>query len=287
MGFRSGSPAGAWYRTLTREARAPSTERILVIALTALITIAPLVSLAAATPVAVAIVAITIVAWRLRALAAASVGIFSVACVVLGIAGIGPQQVVFSVAFVISAVIVWRVSWLRGATRWLQRGTLDEKLVAFAVGIAVLSGLTLLAWYAITRPNLADVLETYVPDQPLWLLVPGALLFSMLNAAIEEGAYRGLLLGALDATLGRAEARLHGERAKTGPIPVLLQAIAFGALHLQGGFPRGAVGVGLAFVYGILLGVLRRRAGGLLAPWTAHVLTDLAIAGILLALVRN
>src|SRR5436853_7726754 len=89
-------------------------ERLLVIALTALITIAPLVSLAAATPVAIAIVVLTIVAWRLRALAATSVAIFSVACVVLGIAGTGPPQVVFSVRFVISALIVWRVSCCRG-----------------------------------------------------------------------------------------------------------------------------------------------------------------------------
>src|SRR3989475_8648187 len=250
-------------------------ERLLVIALTALITIAPLVPLAAATPVAIAIVVFTIVAWRLRALAATSVGILSVACVVLGIAGIGPQQVVFSVAFVISALIVWRVPWLREATVWFQRGAFDKSLLAFAAGIAGLAAVALLIWYGITRPDLGDLVRTYVGDQPLWLLIPGAVVFSMLNAAIEEGAYRGLLLGALDATL------------RPGLVPVLLQAVAFGALHLQGGFPRGVVGVGLAFVYGVLLGALRRRAGGLLAPWTAHVLTDLAIAGIVLALVRS
>src|SRR5216117_2236066 len=118
MGIRSGSPAGTWSQSLTRQTRELRTEQLLVIALTALITIAPLVSLAAATPVAIAIVVLTIVAWRLRALAATSVGIFSVACVVLGIAGIGPQQVVFSVSLAIAALIVWRVPWLREATVW-------------------------------------------------------------------------------------------------------------------------------------------------------------------------
>jgi len=83
------------------------------------------------------------------------------------------------------------------------------------------------------------------------------------------------------------DARLDRERAEASALPVFLQAIAFSALHLQGGFPRGVVGVGLAFVYGLLLGALRRRAGGLLAPWVAHVFTDLAIAGIMLALVRR
>jgi membrane protease YdiL (CAAX protease family) len=259
---------------LSREARAPR-EPALVVALTGLITIAPLVPLAAAPAVAAAILVLTLLAWRRRAPAAAALGIFSVVCVVLGAAGIGPQQVVFSAAFAIAAAIVWRVPWLRGATAWFGRGGFDVTLLALCVGIALLSGAALLIWYAIARPDLADLLRTFVPDQPLWLLVPGALLFSMLNAAIEEGAYRGLLLGALDATLG------------SGHLPVLIQAIAFGALHLYGGFPRGTVGVALAFVYGLLLGMLRRRAGGLLAPWVAHVLTDVAIAGIVLTLVRT
>jgi membrane protease YdiL (CAAX protease family) len=260
----------------------------------ALITLAPLVSLAAATPVAVAILALTILAWRRRAVAATSLGIFSSACVILGVAGIGPQQVVFSVAFAISAVILWRVPWLRAATAWFGRGAFDASLFAMAVGIAGLAAVALVVWYVVAKPDLADIVRTFVPDQPPWLLVPGALVFSVINAATEEGAYRGLLLGALDATLGRgrvrtagrAEGRSHRERAEAGTLPVLLQAIAFGALHLQGGFPRGVVGVGLACVYGLLLGALRRRSGGLLAPWAAHVLTDLAIATIVLTLAR-
>jgi hypothetical protein len=107
------------------------------------------------------------------------------------------------------------------------------------------------------------------------LLAPGAVLFAMLNAAIEEAAYRGILLSALDATLG------------AGAVSVLVQAIAFGALHLYGGFPRGIVGVFLAFVYGLMLGALRRKAGGLLAPWIAHVLTDIVIFSIVIALARS
>jgi len=42
----------------------------------------------------------------------------------------------------------------------------------------------------------------------------------------------------------------------------------------------------LAFVYGVMLGALREKAGGLLAPWTAHVLTDIVIASIVIALAR-
>jgi hypothetical protein len=48
--------------------------------------------------------------------------------------------------------------------------------------------------------------------------------------------------------------------------------------------PLGAVGAGLAFVYGLAFGALRRSAGGLFTRWATHVLTDLAIVSIVLTL---
>ena len=178
---------------------------------------------------------------------------------------------VFPLAFAVYAVVVRRVPWLHGAAAWFRRGALDGGILVLVAGIAAISAVTLLAWHQIARPDLGDLVRTFVPDQPIWLLVPGAVLFALLNAAIEEAAYRGVLLAALDVALG------------PGVVAIVLQAIAFGALHVHG-FPRGAAGVGLACVYGLALGALRRRADGLLAPWTAHVLTDLAIASIVLAL---
>ena len=53
--------------------------------------------------------------------------------------------------------------------------------------------------------------------------------------------------------------------------------------HFRAGFPRG-IGT---FVYGVLFGELRRRAGGLAAPFITHVLTDAVIVTIVLALVRT
>jgi membrane protease YdiL (CAAX protease family) len=55
----------------------------------------------------------------------------------------------------------------------------------------------------------------------------------------------------------------------------------------QGQTPPWLVGVGLTFVYGWLLGELRRRAGGLLVPFITHLLTDLVIIMIVLVLVRT
>ena len=98
-------------------------------------------------------------------------------------------------------------------------------------------------------------------------------MFSLVNAVLEEGAYRGVLQHSLDRTLG------------AGSLALVLQATAFAALHYQAGFPRGVAGVGLTFVYGLVLGAMRRHAGGLMAPVITHVLTDLMIVTIVLSLI--
>ena len=61
-----------------------------------------------------------------------------------------------------------------------------------------------------------------------------------------------------------------------------MQAVAFGALHLLG-IPGGWIGVAMAAAYGVMLGWLRRRSQGMLAPYLAHGLADVAIFGILCA----
>ena len=244
---------------------------MIVLLLTALLTIVPLLPILAI-PAGLAIVVLTIVAWRRRDKPGTSLGLFSAACVVLSASGVSPQQVLFPIAFTVYFVVVWRVAWLRRASSWVRRGALDGTIVALVAAIALVSAVALLAWYAIVKPDLDDLVRAFVPNQALWVLAPSTIVFAMVNAAIEEAAYRGILLSALDATLG------------PGVVSVALQAIAFGALHLYGGFPRGVVGVMLACIYGLMLGALRRQAGGLLAPWIAHVLTDLVIFAIVIAL---
>jgi len=70
-------------------------------------------------------------------------------------------------------------------------------------------------------------------------------------------------------------------------ISLLLQACLFGALHFLQGFPRGAWGFGMAFIYGIMLGHIRRKSRGMPAPWLAHVCADLVIFAILAFRVWN
>ena len=252
-------------------------EAPIVLALTALLTIVSLVppgSTAVAATGAAAFV-LTAIAWKRRAAGASSLGLLFVSGLALALAGFGPQQVVFGLAFAIYAMVALRVSWFREATRWFTVGRLDRRIMAVGVTFAAVSGATLLVWYVTARPDLADLVHTFIPNWPLWLLIPAALVFSLLNAAVEEAAYRGVVLGALDT------ARV------TAPAVLTLQAIAFAALHFRAGFPRGLVGLGLTFVYGLLLGELRRRAGGLAAPFITHVLTDVVIVTIVLALLRT
>ncbi len=67
---------------------------------------------------------------------------------------------------------------------------------------------------------------------------------------------------------------------------VLAQAVAFGVIHAQG-FPRGVVGMVMASIYGLMLGVLRLRARGLAAPVLAHICADATIFAILAAAGRS
>ena len=251
-------------------------EAPIVLALTALLTIVSFVPPGgAATAAAVAAFAFTVFAWERRAPGASSLGLLFVTHLALVLIGIGPQQVVFGLAFAVYAVVAARVPWFREAASWLTVGRLDGRMIAMGAAFAAVSGATLLLWYVTARPDLADLVRRFIPDWPLWLLVPAALVFSIVNAAGEEAAYRGVVLGAL-------------ERARiTAPAALILQAMAFAALHFRAGFPRGMVGVGLTFAYGLVLGELRRRAGGLMAPFITHVLTDLVIVAIVLALVRT
>ena len=64
-------------------------------------------------------------------------------------------------------------------------------------------------------------------------------------------------------------------------IIIILQAIVFAVAHLWG-VPNGIIGMFLAFIYGIFLGVMRYLARGLLMPIVTHIAADMTIFIILL-----
>lgn len=55
---------------------------------------------------------------------------------------------------------------------------------------------------------------------------------------------------------------------------------SFGAAHWNG-IPSGPLGVGLTFIYGILMGLLHEWNGGLLLPVVAHTIADYYILAVI------
>ena len=88
----------------------------------------------------------------------------------------------------------------------------------------------------------------------------------MVNAAVEEAIFRGIFLQAFDSALG------------AGIAAVILQAAVFGLLHFtEVGCPKGIAGAAMACAYGLLLGLMRNRARGMVAPWMAHAGADITV----------
>ena len=127
-------PSGGVSIVASPRASAPRGEAPIVVALTALLTIVSLVPPGGvAIAAGVAAFALTVMAWQRRAPGASSLGLLFLPCLALALLGIGPQQVVFGLAFAVYAVVAWRVPWFGEATCWLRVGHLDGRLVAFSL----------------------------------------------------------------------------------------------------------------------------------------------------------
>ena len=246
-------------------------DAVLVVGVTLLCIAAPLVATNAAIAAASGIVVLAVLAWFKRCPAAAPLSIFCVICLSLIFSGVRYSPVILAFGLLGYAGVVRIVSWLRRTATWARWGSFDASIRLLCVVAWLLSAAALLSWYLFLHPNIPHFVKAYVPALPLGLLIAGGLIWAMLNAALEEAAYRGVFLHALDTSLG------------PGFPALLLQALAFGAIHIRG-FPGGWIGVGLACIFGLFMGVIRRRAGGMFAPWIAHVFTDVVIAGIVLLL---
>ena len=269
-----GQRLGQEHQSLQIQASSGSEEKWLVGGLMLWLIVFPLMSyrvLLLCAPVVGVFTFLTL--WR-RHRAASHLGIFTSICLLGIILGAPGSQVFLGLSVIGCLMIVRATPWLRGSIDWLSLGRFDRSVAALSLAFVGASVAALILWHQLLQPDLRDILKTFIPDLPLWMLLLGGLLFSMANAAVEEVAYRGLVFSALQSTFG------------TGAIAHLGQAIAFGTLHFHAGFPRGVIGVALAAVYGLMMSVLRTRSQGILVPWAVHVLIDIAIVFILLFLTR-
>jgi uncharacterized protein len=152
------------------------------------------------------------------------------------------------------------------AARILRSGRFGLRDALYVLVLVLVSVVALLLFRAFTPAPVSSVAALLTAWTPHSLLVAGAT-FAMLNAFVEELLFRGVLMH-------------HLGRVMSSWLAVGLQAVAFGLLHLNG-YPYGPVGVGLAGIYAVLLGVLRLQTGGLLACWIAHVCADIVIFAVL------
>lgn len=160
-------------------------------------------------------------------------------------------------------VALW-VPTLRLRRPWLLLGRLDPWPV---VALGVLAAVALVAWVVGMSPDLSQAFAMF-PGWPWPVLVVAAVGFSLVNAILEEVAFRGVLQQTLRSWLG------------PGVWPVLLQGAAFGVLHWHG-VPHGPLGALMAGSWGVMLGWARQRSGGLLTPVLAHVVADAVIFAVL------
>lgn len=154
----------------------------------------------------------------------------------------------------------------------LTFGVFDRTVRRLALATMLISGGALVLWFTLEGGNNGQW-TAWIPRGNLLILSGIGVGFSVMNALIEETIYRGIIMGSLDSVYG------------PGAVSVFIQAIPFAALHIRG-IPNGWTGVLMAGIFGLMLGLIRRRSQGLAAPVVAHVGADLIIFTILVALIR-
>lgn len=155
---------------------------------------------------------------------------------------------------------------------WLRRGSATPELPWLLVLTVVVTAAALLTWVRLFDGRLPQGYVEAAAGKPLWLLIVVGAGFSLTNAAVEEAIFRGVLQTAMESVSGPV-------------VAIVVQALAFGVLHVVG-VPTGVVGAVMAGSWGLLLGFMRWRTRGLLAPYVAHVAADATIFCMLLPSLR-
>jgi membrane protease YdiL (CAAX protease family) len=171
-------------------------------------------------------------------------------------------------------LITGSVPVMRRSVGWIRKGRMDRTILLMVIATAAISTGALVAWIVILKPDIGHHLRM-MPRLPVWVYPFAGVGFAVLNAAMEEAVFRGVIMEALDRAVGASN------------ISVGLQAVPFAALHYPAGFPNGFWGFMMTLVYGVMLGIIRRSAGGMLAVYIAHVAADVTIFSILTTVFLN
>jgi membrane protease YdiL (CAAX protease family) len=156
---------------------------------------------------------------------------------------------------------------LRRTAPRLTVGRLGGRPLACAAALTVSTSAVLIGFHALFRPDVTH-LAAQLPVAAFGLIVAG-ICFSVVNAALEEFVFRGVLWELI------ADERNNG-------VAFAATTLVFGVCHLRG-YPPGPLGAVLAGLYGLALGLLRWWTGGLGLAVGCHVCADATIFGMLLA----
>ena len=221
--------------------------------------------------------ALTVASWRSRWAAPVRALVFlDVVWLAFLVGGPGRPTWLQAVATVLVCVVPLaalvacnRVPWLRPAVPWLRRGRFSGGLLLFGAITVVLAGAALATWAFDVRPEPAPYLLG-LQDLPLWLGILGIVGFALVNPIWEEALFRGVVLEELGKVWGVAPA-------------VVVQAVLFGIAHWAG-FPSGWLGMAMAASWGLALGIIRVRSGGMALTYVVHVFANAVIGSLALVL---
>jgi membrane protease YdiL (CAAX protease family) len=164
------------------------------------------------------------------------------------------------------AAVVLALAPLRRTAPRLSAGRLGGAPLACAAALTAATSAALVAFHAWARPPVTE-LAGRLPVAAFGSLVLAGGCFSVVNAALEEVVFRGVLWGALADEWNSI-------------VALAVTAVSFGFVHLHG-YPPGSVGAVLAGLYGLALGLLRWWTGGLGLALGCHACADATIFGLL------
>ncbi len=180
-------------------------------------------------------------------------------------------QIYFLLPMAIYLPIVFSVRKLKQEIMWLTPGKIDTVSSILIIAVIVVTAASLYAWAMFSSSEIS-AFGKFIPDIPIYFLILYGLAFPLFNSLFEEFISRALLYDGFAALF------------RNGAVVITLQATVFAIWHVNG-FPGGITGVTMVFAWSILLGILRYRTRGILAPLIAHYFADLSIAIILYVLV--
>lgn len=146
---------------------------------------------------------------------------------------------------------------------WFAFGKIDTRTWWLIIISSILTIMALVSWVFIAKQDVSAFTKN-IPKVSIGVLFLGGILFSLLNAFVEEFLARAVLWDGFDCIFSHV-------------LPTLIfHALFFGAWHYYG-IPGGPVGVILVFIWSLFLGILRYRTKGMLAPIIVHFIADFTI----------